>query len=726
MQTKRFLATVLALGAIGCSDPVAPGRAPDLAVSRPEIDRPPAGRPFIVTLEPRANPVEVARDHGITPRFVYTYVLNGFAGSMSEVARSGLLRDARVVRVEPDHAVLSDGSGSEAAPPWGLDRIDQRSATLDNVYTFRATGRGVTAYIVDTGIRYGHSDFGGRASFGFDAFGSDGADCQGHGTHVAGTVGGRLYGVAKEVSLVSVRVLGCDGGGTVSTVVAGLNWIVANASLPAVANMSLGGGGSSTLDDAVRAAVAAGVSVSVSAGNFAADACYYSPARVKEALTVGATDPTDNRASFSNYGSCVDWYAPGVSILSAGLANDTASVLKSGTSMASPHTAGAAALYLEQNRTATPDQVATALASWLTKRVVPSGGKNDDLLYTGGLGDGSTGNLAPAAAFGVTCAGLTCAFSDQSSDSDGSIASWAWDFGGQGTSTAQNPSYSFAVGGTYRVTLTVKDNAGATSSTSKDITVSAPDQPAGNVVPVAGFTVACTDLACTFTDASTDSDGTITAWQWTFGDQATSGTQNPAHAYPAAGTYHVTLVVTDNAGGSTSTSRDLIVTAPVNLPPSAAFTPSCAGLACQFTDASQDPDGTIRSWVWSFGDGASSSFQSASPGPSHTFASGAVYRVSLTVTDNAGAQSTTLKDVAVGPVLTVTASKLKGKTTLNLKWTGVQSSKVDVYVNQSFIGAVDNTGATTYLAPDRGQTTYLVRICEAGTTLCSLGQTVQP
>jgi subtilisin family serine protease len=341
---------------------------------------------FIVTLRDGARPAAVARDHGITPDFVYTTVLNGFAGSIADAARDGLLRDARVARVEQDG--IAHASTTQSGATWGIDRIDQRSLPLSGTYTYNASGSGVTAYIIDTGIRFAHSEFGGRATSGFDAVdGGSADDCNGHGTHVAGTVGGTTYGVAKSVALVAVRVLDCGGSGTWSGVIAGMDWVAANRRLPAVANMSLGGGANTSVDEAVRRMITSGVATAIAAGNGnqggrQQDACKYSPARVAEAMTIGATDKTDTKASWSNYGSCVDWFAPGVGITSSWSSSNTATNTISGTSMATPHTAGAAALYLSSNPSATPQQVRDALYANTTKAIVKnSSTANNHLLF---------------------------------------------------------------------------------------------------------------------------------------------------------------------------------------------------------------------------------------------------------------------------------------------------------------------------------------------------------
>ena len=341
---------------------------------------------FIVTLREGTSPSAVAREHGISPDFVYTNVLNGFAGSMADAARDGLLRDARVSRVETDG--IARASTTQSGATWGIDRIDQRSLPLSGTYTYTASGSGVTAYIIDTGIRFAHSEFGGRASSGYDAVdGGSADDCNGHGTHVAGTVGGSTYGVAKSVSLVAVRVLDCGGSGSWSGVIAGMDWVAANRRLPAVANMSLGGGANTSVDDAVRRMIGSGVATAIAAGNGnrggrQQDACNYSPARVAEAMTIGATNNTDTKASWSNYGNCVDWFAPGVSITSSWYTSNTATNTISGTSMATPHTAGAAALYLSSNPSATPQQVRDALYANTTKGIVKSSSTaNNHLLF---------------------------------------------------------------------------------------------------------------------------------------------------------------------------------------------------------------------------------------------------------------------------------------------------------------------------------------------------------
>lgn len=317
---------------------------------------------------------------GAQTLYRYDTVLNGFAIRAPEQALEGLRRNPNVAYIEVDQTVTVDVT-------WGLDRIDQRNLPLDNVYSPNGNGSGVHAYIIDTGIRSTHNEFSGRVGAGYDAVdGGAPDDCNGHGTHVAGTVGGATYGVAPAVTLHGVRVLNCSGSGTNSGVIAGVNWVTNNHQDPAVANMSLGGGASSALDSAVNSSISAGVTYAVAAGNSNANACNYSPARVAAALTVGATTSSDARSSFSNYGTCLDIFAPGSNITSAWHTSNSATNTISGTSMASPHVAGAAALYLGSNPAASPATVASAVVNNATTGVLSSigSGSPNRLLYVGG------------------------------------------------------------------------------------------------------------------------------------------------------------------------------------------------------------------------------------------------------------------------------------------------------------------------------------------------------
>lgn len=326
---------------------------------------------------------EMARSHRADLVRSYNQALRGFVVKASDQALARLLADKRVEYVEEDGIVQTTATQSGAT--WGLDRTDQRDLPLSGSYTYDTTASNVSAYIIDTGILSSHVDFGGRVGSGFTAI-SDGngtSDCHGHGTHVAGTVGGATWGIAKAVKLFPVRVLDCAGSGTNSGVIAGVDWVTANHVKPAVANMSLGGGVSSALDTAVNNSINAGVTYAVASGNDNADACNSSPSRVANALTAASSTSTDARSSFSNWGSCIDLFAPGSSITSTWNTSSTATNTISGTSMASPHIAGVAALYLAVNPTATASQVNSAvLSAASTNKISDVKGSPNLLLYS--------------------------------------------------------------------------------------------------------------------------------------------------------------------------------------------------------------------------------------------------------------------------------------------------------------------------------------------------------
>ena len=550
---KLGLLGLVSLALAGCTDvpsPVGPALAPSptAAPSRAAI----AGRYIVVFRDGTDVDREssrIAAALGGTVTRTYHAALRGMAITLPDAAAAALAQVPSVAYVEQDQVMTASTTQSNAT--WGLDRIDQHLLPLNTSYVYDATGAGVTAYIIDTGILFAHSEFGGRAVTGVDEVtaGGDAADCNGHGTHVSGTVGGATYGVAKAVRLVAVRVLGCGGSGSTSGVIAGVDWVTANHASPAVANMSLGGGLSSALDQAVTNSIASGVTYGVAAGNgnflgIAQNACNSSPADVPNAITVSATDKTDTKASWANYGTCVDIFAPGVGITSSWYTSPTATNTISGTSMATPHVVGAAALYLQGNPSATPAQVTAALTGNATPSVVKSGGSGSPnrLLYTGFIGGGST-TSPPVASFTWSCSGLTCNF-DAGGSTALSTATYAWTFGDGTTGTGKTTSHGYAAATTYTVGLTVTD-ANGTGTTTRSVTVSEP-APA----PVASFSYSCSNRSCTF-DASATTNAT--SYAWSFSDGSTASGVVVTKNFPPNRSYTVTLTATGSGGSDTAT-----------------------------------------------------------------------------------------------------------------------------------------------------------------------------
>ncbi|MFC4335553.1 S8 family serine peptidase [Salininema proteolyticum] len=500
--------------------------------------------------------------------------INGYSVSMSEKDAKALAADPAVDYVEANRTMRATGTQTNP-PSWGLDRLDQDSLPLDDSYTYPDSGgAGVTSYIIDTGIDIAHSDFGGRASHGYDFVDNDGdaTDCNGHGTHVAGTVGSDSYGLAKSSDLVGVRVLDCGGSGTYEGVIAGIDWVTQNAVQPATANMSLGGGFSQAVNDAVSASIASGVTYAVASGNDNSDACNYSPASTPEALTTNSSTSSDGRSSFSNYGTCTDIFGPGSSITSTWLNGGTNTI--SGTSMASPHVAGAATLHLGEFPGDSPAQVESALKDNAVSGAIsnPGSGSPNLLVNTNYLNgapveddfsvsvDPSEGQVAPGESVSATVATETTRGADQ----DVTLSASGLPEGVTATFDPENVT----TGGTSALTLSASADAAEGDYT---VTVTASgsiDRSAtfalrvgegdGNTPPEASFTDDCWGFfgICSFDgSASSDADGSIVSYEWDFGDGNTGTGASTYHFYSSAGTYEVTLTVTDDQGATGSVTR---------------------------------------------------------------------------------------------------------------------------------------------------------------------------
>lgn len=497
-RTLACLALALASGVVATeagAAPAVPSTAPTTARTAGADDLAPVlgrgaatavkGRYIVVmkddvSLRSTRSARQVAVSRGATVQYDYRSTIRGFAARLPDRAVRALRRDPRVAYIEADRRVSIDGDQSGAT--WGLDRIDQRNLPLSSSYHYDTTGSGVKAYIIDTGVLTTHNQFTGRTATGYSAIGGTPTDCNGHGTHVAGTVGGTTHGVAKGVTIVPVRVLDCQGNGTDAGVIAGIDWVTSNhTSGPAVANMSLGGGASTALDNAVVASISDGVFYAVAAGNdYGANACNGSPSRVPAAVTVGSTTRSDARSDFSNVGSCLDLFAPGSSITSAWHTSNTATNTISGTSMATPHVAGVAALYLQAHTSASP----SAVSSWLTSNATtgkvtnPGTGSPNRLLYSleGGTTPTdpppTTGNLLgnPGFESGATVWTQTSGVIDSSSGRPARTGSWkAW-LNGYGTTRTDTLSQSVTLpaSGTKTLSFYLRIDTAESGSTAYD------------------------------------------------------------------------------------------------------------------------------------------------------------------------------------------------------------------------------------------------------------------
>ena len=554
----------------------------------------PVDNQYIVTLKNDVAPRAFATAEATTGSqilSVYTTAMNGFAAVLNVSALERLAKDPNVASIEQDRVVVLEGD--QVDPPWGLDRVDQRSGTRNSRYLYTNTGTGVTAYVIDTGILASHIDFGGRVGAGYtvysDSYGT--TDCNGHGTHVAGTIGGSTYGIAKAVSLIPIRVLSCSGTGSTSGVIAGIDWAINDHASysPAVANMSLGGSYSTALNSAVANATADGIVFAVAAGNSNANACSYSPASAPTAITVGAIGGSDDRASFTNYGSCVDVFAPGVSIMSATIASSSASRMLSGTSMASPHVAGAAALLLQSDPTATPAQIAALIVNSATPDVITglAAGSPNLVLYTGAAFV-SPNPVAPSvptsltAVGGVTQASLSWNAPTQSGGADvtdyvveySSNSGSTWTVFADGVSTSTSATVTGLANGTmyqFRVKAVSSGGTSEASSTATAI-VGVPSAPTSLSATPLGLSVrlswtaptqnggsAITDYVAQF---SADSGAT---WS-TFSDSVSTSTTTTVTGLTNGLTYQLRVSAVNSVGTSAYSSVVIAVPWAASLP----------------------------------------------------------------------------------------------------------------------------------------------------------------
>lgn len=588
VTTRPFVLIPLAFLLAACSDPTTPApnaRLAPLLQASGNLTTEVIPNEYNVVLRDGVTSVDGEADRaqrqGAEVLARWEHALKGFGVRAGASALLEIRRNPEVQFVSPNARVRA--SGQEQCSPysacgWGLDRIDQSGVPLDGLYNYPSNvATNVTVYIIDTGIRTTNTDFGGRASWGRDFIDGTNQDCNGHGTHVASTATGTKYGVAKGAKVVAVRVLDCAGNGTYTQVISGINWVTANAVKPAVANLSLGGPPDLATDNAVAASIASGIVYAIAAGNSAANACNYTPARVAAAITVGATGnfggglppaPLDVQSSYSNFGSCLDLYAPGTNIRAAWNTGDAATNTISGTSMASPHVAGAAALYLAQHPTASSANVRDALVNnAITGALSSLGSGSPNRLLNVAFLNGAVPNQPPTAKFTFSCiANVSCTMDATSSTDDHGIVSYAWKSSDPDRVNKTGPVISrvYLANGSnsWNETLTVTDGNGATSSVTKAVTI---PTISANQPPVANFTISCSaSTHSCLLDASTSSDDHgIVSYEWHNSDpnrpSKTGVSITRYHSASLSDTFQETLTVSDAGGLKTSLTKTVTI-----------------------------------------------------------------------------------------------------------------------------------------------------------------------
>ena len=589
---NRLLAGCLGiLSLAACNDATAP--SPAQSTTRHTTANSPnadvwAGHYIVVLRSGTATPENllhrISFSHPMAFDQKFGTVMHGFAAAVDSGDVEKLRADPDVERIEPDRIVKQ--MGSETGMGWALDRLDQHGLPLNNTFSYGATGAGVNLYIVDGGIRYTHGEFGGRAHFAYDALGGNGSDCNGHGTGVAGVAAGSKYGVAKGATIWSVRVFPCSGSTALSTILAGVDWVTAHHRSPAVANLSLGASWAPILDSAVSKSIQAGVTYVVAAGNSGADACTMSPAKLKTAITVGAIDVTDLRPSWSNYGSCVALFAPGVNVPAADYYSDASYANWNGTSMAAPFVAGAAALYLSEHPSASPATVRGALTSNATNSLLSNlSGSANKLLYTSWIGGTSTPStpaapaaptapaIAPVGGVGATyaCASRVCRFDAGASAPAGGVTAYQWNFGDGVSGSGRTWTHTYGTTASYSFTLAIVTGSGKKYSVSKSITPASASGSATSTAPTyvpptssgtfaPNFTFVCNSShICAFNSASSVVSKGVSSYRWAFGDGYQGSAAAWTHTYSGKKTVSVTLTIVDKTLASKSVTRTIAV-----------------------------------------------------------------------------------------------------------------------------------------------------------------------